>query len=93
MSSPFDPIDEYFIRFVGLSQFVPTNHFSFHIINLIWDGLVLGMNVQTREIMTNEERYEWFCREGECYNERFVIDYIEPDILLFSDICDILGAI
>lgn len=83
MSSRFDP-DDYIIQLVGLTKFLPNNHCGVAIVELIWDGLVLGMTEQSSALMGDE---------GEDLGDRFVIDYIEPDILLFCDLADIFDVV
>lgn len=83
MSSRFDP-DDYIIQLVGLTKSLPNNHCGVAIVELIWDGLVLGMTEQSREIML---------REGEDLGDRFVISDIKTDILLFCDLADIFDTV
>ena len=83
MSSRFDP-DDYIVQLVGLTKFLPNNHCGVAIVELIWDGLALGMTEQSRAVMGGE---------GEDLCDRFVISDIKTDILLFCDLADIFDVV
>ncbi len=83
MSSRFDP-DDYIIQLVGLTKFLPNNHCGVAIVELIWDGLVLGMTEQSRAMMGGE---------GEDLGDRFAISDVKTDILLFCDLADIFDVV